>query len=77
MPLVILWVVDHKQVIELKQIIDPQQVHSWNQGLPLAKEKVHSHVLARIMIKQRESMARKITLLSRYWVRVRLHEGLQ
>ena len=27
-PLVILWVVDCKQVIEVKQIIDPQQVHS-------------------------------------------------
>jgi len=45
-PLLILWEVDHKQVIEVKQIIDPQQVHGWNQDLPLAKEKVHSHVLA-------------------------------
>ena len=37
-PLVIPLVVSHKQVINVKEIIDPQWVHSLNHNLPLAKE---------------------------------------
>ena len=31
--------VDHKQVRDMKEVIDLQHVHSLNQGLPLAKGK--------------------------------------
>jgi len=39
------WWSANKQVIEVKEIIDPQWVHSLNQELPLAKEKENPHVL--------------------------------
>jgi len=71
-PLVIPLVVSHKQMIEVKEIIDPQWVHSLNQDLLLTKE------WSRAMIRQREGVSSKGgILLERCWVQVVLHEGQQ
>ena len=38
--------VDHEQIREVREIVDPQQAHSLNQDLPLAKGKDQFHALA-------------------------------
>ena len=71
-------VVSHKQVIEVKEIIDSQWVHSLNQDLPLAKEKEYPHVLVQGHDQTKGGSQQQGGILpERCWVQVVLHEGQQ
>jgi len=60
----------------VKEIADPQQVHSLNQDQPLAKEQVQSHVQAQSHDQTNEGgqQQERSPCLQMCWVQVMLHE---
>ena len=60
----------------MREIVDPQQVHSLNQDLPLAEEKNQSHTLVQIHDQTNGGgqQQRKSSCLQWCWMWVMLHE---